>query len=581
MKIGFLFLICFSFFSFKNNTKALDEEYTFSCEDLEEGVYLNEEIFFLNDGFNYSLNNIIVKDNYYLVVGEYLDPISHNTRFYDTYPYLALYQNNTLKWKIKSTHYGHGKFISAKLLDDKIIVVGSFEDNNQVTQIGLFELNYNGDIANHFITKGDYNSTCENLYYFDDTYYIIGETMATNLGYGNVSSNNKILVMAFNEKLKNFNNLYICNDENNKLYKSFYSGNTIALFCKVEGEGYFIAKNTGNIICMVSERLDIDMYKEVNQKENDKIIAIKDEIIFFEYDKDPSKIKATIYGYGLNEIKEINLNLALNVFEIKSFEVNYSINKDKIIIGMTLSNNNKYYDLMTILDDDYQVLYNIEIEKSDFSLLKFCDYLEGSLYSFTDYQNTIYGRKVMYIKMEDKECLFNGDKAEKIICEIDEDVFGIYDQKVQFKYNNIIINTSFKFEVLSKCTIKDKGVYQKGFILEFNGVGFLNGEKIESGIRIEENGNYLLEVIGKDESVYYSFIVKDLSIKEKYLDEKEISIKEMINQKTESNEEINLNLDFNNLETNQNTILFVVLSIVIGFIFGIVIPIERIGKNRA
>ena len=58
----------------------------------------------------------------------------------------------------------------------------------------------------------------------------------------------------------------------------------------------------------------------------------------------------------------------------------------------------------------------------------------------------------------------------------------------------------------------------------------VNGEKIESGYQITENNNYLLEVKGKDQSVYYSFVVKDLSIEEKYIQNQVLEIKEVIDK---------------------------------------------------
>ena len=311
MKIGFFLLIIISLFTFSNANCIANgnyfafEDYNYSYEELINGVYLNEEMFFVNDGFEYQLNNIIIGKDSYLVLGEYLD-INEDYRFIDSLPYLAFYQGNSLKWIIKTDTFGHGRFVSGIIKNDSVVVAGTFETTEQITQIGIFEINFNGDILNYYITNGNRNSKCVNLHYYANTYYVTGETEASNLGYGDVGDNNHILVMAFNEKLFNFNNLYLSNDGNSELYKSFFSGKNIFLFGKISGDGYFDFKgDSKNIIFSVSERLDLDMYKEVNQEKDDEIIAINDQILFIEYGLDLSKVKVTKYGYGLDEVKEI------------------------------------------------------------------------------------------------------------------------------------------------------------------------------------------------------------------------------------------------------------------------------------
>ena len=98
MKIGFFLLLLISLFTISNvncfanaNHFAL-EDYNYSYEELIDGVYLNEEMFFVNDGFEYQLNNIIIGKDSYLVLGEYLD-INEDYRFIDSLPYLAFYQD--------------------------------------------------------------------------------------------------------------------------------------------------------------------------------------------------------------------------------------------------------------------------------------------------------------------------------------------------------------------------------------------------------------------------------------------------------------------------------------------------------
>lgn len=587
MKIGYFLLLCMSIFCFGFvETKALEddasnveEEYFYNIEELEKGVHLNEEIFIINDGFKYQMNNIIIGNDCFLVCGEYQSELSYQTRFFDTFPYLAFYQNNTLKWKIKTDFYGHGRFISGVILEDRIIVAGTFENKIQIKQIGIFEISFNGDILNYYISNGNNNSDCENVYAFCGNYYITGETEATDLGYGKVENVRHILVMAFNEKLNNFNNLYLSNDQSSKLYQTVCSDDKIFLFGQITGDGYFENNRSNNLIFVVSERLDLDMCKQVTEDQTAKLLAINDEIILFEYDADPSKIKAVIYGYGLNEQKEQYLNLSFNVYKIESFTTYYSTLENKVLIGCTISNNNKYYDLLTLLDDNLNILYSVEVDKKDNSLLTNCSIIGGELFSFGTFNDDIYGRRVMNVEVSNNECYFNGIKGEKIVKQVTENIFGIYDQEISYRYKNFLIKTFDKYSIKPKCSIKDKGVYQKGFSLEFNGIGYLNGEKIESGYQITENNNYLLEVKGKDQSVYYSFVVKDLSIEEKYIQNQVLEIKEVIDKTDleDKKEDYYLNIDSGK---KNNSFYVVAIFIGIGLISGLLIPIERISRRN-
>ena len=568
-----------------NNINVLEEqnqedlqEYNYSIEELNNGIYLAEEMFMINDGFDYQMNNIIIGKDCYLVCGEYKSELSYQTRFFDSFPYLAFYQNNVLKWKIKTDFYGHGKFISGVILDDKIIVCGTFETKQQLKQIGIFEINFNGDILNCYITSGNGNSDCENVYAFNGNYYITGETDATNLGYGKVENIKHILVMVFSTKLKNFNNLYLSNDQDGKLFQTVCNNNIIYLFGEINGEGYFDNKRSNKLIFVVSERLDLDMYKQVSQEENAQLFAIYDQIIFFEYDENPSKIKVTTYGYGLNELKEQYLNIAYYVFKIKSFKVFYDEENNQILIGCTLLNNNIYYDSLTLLDDGLNILYNVEVKKEDNSILESCAIIEGELFYFGVVDQNIYGRKVMDVKVIGNECYFNGIKGEKIVKQVSENTFGTYQQEINYCYKQFLVRTFDDYIILPKCSIKDKGVYQKGVVLEFNGIGYLNNVPIESGYVITENNNYLLEVQGKDQSVFYSFVVKDLVLEEIYLENSKVEVREIIDNSIKDNNGEELYLDNSLFEDNDS--FYIVLGFIfLGLILGCIIPLERIGKK--
>ena len=97
--------------------------------------------------------------------------------------------------------------------------------------------------------------------------------------------------------------------------------------------------------------------------------------------------------------------------------------------------------------------------------------------------------------------------------EIDNSIYGKTNIEYVIDYNNTLITYSEEIEVKLETNIIPFSTYSQGVTLNFNAKGYLNGTEISSGTKVEEEGQYLLELLGNNnekESIY--FTVGKLSI---------------------------------------------------------------------
>ena len=94
-------------------------------------------------------------------------------------------------------------------------------------------------------------------------------------------------------------------------------------------------------------------------------------------------------------------------------------------------------------------------------------------------------------------------------------VFGVYQRDFVFlnKYGLEFVVTRFT-EVLEEVNINDNLIYPIGYNLKFTGIALLNGQSIVNNYKIEEAGEYTLELSGKEgNKKTYCFMVKEDQIK--------------------------------------------------------------------
>src|SRR5574344_458773 len=102
MQKFFLVMFVFASFIFINqNSKGLENN-EISLDELKEGYTLNDELFFVNDATidcEYNLKKVCLNEDSYIAIGYIrIKETLFQTYNYQSIPYIAFYQNDTLKW---------------------------------------------------------------------------------------------------------------------------------------------------------------------------------------------------------------------------------------------------------------------------------------------------------------------------------------------------------------------------------------------------------------------------------------------------------------------------------------------------
>ncbi|HHU23827.1 MAG TPA: hypothetical protein GXZ57_01915 [Acholeplasmataceae bacterium] len=92
-------------------------------------------------------------------------------------------------------------------------------------------------------------------------------------------------------------------------------------------------------------------------------------------------------------------------------------------------------------------------------------------------------------------------------------LFGTYPGYYVFTHDMVQLVVGRNWVVLPSVSVENNQVYDVGVKIEFNGLGKLNGEETVSGIRLNQTGDYILELTGKDGQVISKkFTVAQISL---------------------------------------------------------------------
>ena len=121
-----------------------------------------------------------------------------------------------------------------------------------------------------------------------------------------------------------------------------------------------------------------------------------------------------------------------------------------------------------------------------------------------------------------------------------KDNFGKYHNIYVYETNDLLVAYMKEEYIQVEVSVINNETFDKKFKIIFNGVGYLNGQKIESGFVIDKVGVYQLELYGhENERKVYQFEIADLSSKEILLKEKTL-INSISDNITKTNNDITL-----------------------------------------
>jgi len=271
-----------------------------------------------------------------------------------------------------------------------------------------------------------------------------------------------------------------------------------------------------------------------------------------------------LYGNGLSKKETFTYFDYVLKNKITSFEVYKK--EDTLTIFLESENQEEYSYNFTIKDEN-EVIYEKSYQtENKLEFIFYDNYVINYIENNKLIQNS-------YLKKNCKDIYINNIKCHSVKV---SETSGSYGEKIEIyeaRGNDFVIRYLVKEQVDLKVNIKNYGVYDMGVRLEFNAIGYLNGELIESGYEIEKEDKYLLELIGNSgekEVIYFTVtnLVQD-EFKEKVYPDYNIEI-----SKIYSRNESNSTMFENNLKLEKVVVEFdyyyLLVFGIIGVLFGMI-----------
>lgn len=522
---------------------STEKEYYFDSiivteDKLENGYEYKNSHREFNGSKDITISKIIFNNfNEYLIIGKKSEK-----------PYISYYKDGNLMFEEKNVDCEYGMYIDAIFDENKIIVFGEIRRDRSANKLLIIEYSLNGVSNRKQEIYGDGNSIPKRIFKIKNEYFIVGETLSTELsGCKNPGSRGTFIGKLNKDSFSNYEIVVFGNDKINYVYDVNYINNQIYLLIYFSGVGFFNSGNSSNefysLVCF-EDRLDMPLYVSLkNEKANDKskILLKEDEVTLINI-IDKYKVEFDTRDIYLNPIKKETYDFYKINEQIENIDAFYE--NDKIIMNASYNKNNNLYEFRVVLDKNKNKVYNSEIlMKEDCSLLAtvYRNYIFNTLYYFKkDNQYQLISE--MYIKKENEDIYVNGCLLSGKETSVTENEFGdkkTYKEFITNEFNVLITTTTY---TPLKVNVQNFSVYDIGLKLEFNAKGYLNGEEIKSGYEIKKCDNYLLELYGSNgnkESIY--FIVKDLTItdiKNRENKDYEFSIEKYVHKNSNTNSSV-------------------------------------------
>ena len=561
-----------------------------TSEELRDGYFYETKTSFNDVEYDVIINKICKHDNGYIVVGKVEDnniDVLH-LDFYVTYPYVAYYDETGLVWSKLDSSIGHGEYCDGVFVNNELVAIGSYETGDGVVKILLTRFNNSGNVKARETLDANKTSFGYYLFFENHNFYMVGLTNATHFLVDTNDVVNKIFILKLNENFEKQKIAFIHNSGDSTLLDACMANGEIYLYGRLSGTGDYDIDSIVpvDLLFSIDNSLTNINYTRIIRHKYNQIACNEDDVYVFNSNDDISTFKISEYGVALDFIKTINpFDNSLDT--LTGLKVSSSSLHEPVCVYVTSKHGESKESYLSIdfnLIINSQVTRDIETENTALGIFS----LDGYYYLFSNNNDSKIVNKLIYIKEEDGICYCNGERCIETLEAINTDVFGTYQQKVTRSYYDLEINTYRDYVVPIVISIKDKSVYDRKIKLEFNGTGYLNNEPIDSGYIVEKEGQYVLEVRGKDGVKYFTFEVKKLTISENSFEVEDVNCEHLksvgvtTKDSNYTSEEIpnsNISLSkLNNLNNSDNYYIIIVIA-VIGILVGLLVPFEKIIKN--
>lgn len=561
-----------------------------TSEELRDGIYCDDQSNLCTETFNYEVTNIVKHNKGFIVVGKAEDKeeLQVQLEFYITYPYIAYYDSTGIVWSFVDKTIGHGEYRDAKVVGNEVVAVGTYETGDGQARLLMTRFNGYGNVKGRINFDANKSTFGYKLLYENNKLFVLGLTNATHFLIDTNNISNKIFVLKLDSNYQKDKIVFIHNGDNSVLYDACMANGIIYIHGHLSAGGEYDVESplpVDGLFSMDTSLNDIYYCKIIHHKFL-KIACNEDGLYVFRGDNKLTDLVVDEYSYGLEKRNFINL-YSQEEYDIDSIAVSSS-NLHEPICCYVSSHSGDYYSSLVSIGLQLDVIdNNIRVGQSP-NVGAYVFSLEGCYYLFSNIETTRDVNRVIYVEEIDGQCYANGIMCNCVIEEIDTNIYGEYDQKVSYFYGGLRIDYYRDYYVPIRVSIVDKSVYDRKVKLTFNGTGYLNNEKIDSGYIVTEEGKYVLEVRGKNESQYYTFEVKTLVIDEEEFTEEEpvVTVNKVggatstrIDNYDTNNSSIN-KVTLTNFNDKVQTNYYVVIGVVaVGFLIGLLVPFGSLKKR--
>ena len=475
------------------------------------------------------------------------------------------------------------------MVNNEVVALGTYENGDVRARLLLTRFNNYGNVKGRVVFDANKATFGYHILYDNHQLFIVGLTNASHFLIDTNNISNKIFVLRLSLNYEKEKIVFLHNGDNSNLVDACMANGMLYIQGRLAGTGEYDTASPlpMDSIFAVSCNLDIINHKAIVRRKFLKIACNEDGLYVFGADDKLNDLTVEEYDYFLNKRNFIYLYKDKD-YSILDIVVGSSSLHEPVSCSIVSKKGSDYYNSIISIDLELDVIHN-EIRKGTTSSTLNAIYISnGYYYLFTNMASTKDVNKFINIKEIEGFCYANGIYCPCKLEEINEEIYGTYKRQVTYLYNDLNIVLYQDYEIPIKVSIKDHSVYDRKIQLTFNGIGYLNNEKIESGYIVTKEGQYVLEVRGKSESKFYTFEVKTLVIAENdfSVEEPEVVINKTggTSKSTASNNDgynsTTTKVSLNNFSSTNNTNYYILIGVgILGLIIGLFIPLNRIMKK--
>jgi len=452
---------------------------------------------------------------------------------------ISLYDTNQIIWET-TLHKGYGDYIKKIISNGNVIVaVGTTYDEIESQNGWLIELDMNGTITKDIQYGGTKRDYFNDVLIFDQSYVVFGKSNSNDGFFVNKTFQGDDydgLIMIINRSNFFIDGLYQYGAEgNDEFHQAVFRDNHFYITASSEGfvgilSDGFSYRRRGIVKISLFGFVDNMRWMEyVNELESNKIMIDDFRNIYL-----IQSIRSSLYQKHLVSIYKVGENLTYELVDSYIYpselvsmsfkDCHIDTDGNIVVLNQIITSKNnqvkygyyirKYHNGQVIQETDY---FGNESFISPISILdgeKIMILAQESkigigtkpvLISNSHFSSKSLGSTIINqykAKIDDYELYIDNRQilhsVEKSNIEYNANSFGYYTVDYVFDQTDFLIAFTKEIYVSENINASSGEVYSKGYILRFNGEGYLNGKKINTNHQVVEQGVYVLEVIGKD-----------------------------------------------------------------------------------